>query len=47
MKDNKTKNEGSDKKNKKRNPLDEFGAHVEKIAIKTAESLRKVVDKAL
>jgi len=47
MKDNKTENEGSDKKNKKRNPLDEFGAHVEKIAIKTAESLRKVVDKAL
>jgi Arc/MetJ-type ribon-helix-helix transcriptional regulator len=47
MKDNKTENEGSDKKNKKRNPLDEFGAHVEKIAIKTAESLRKIVDKAL
>jgi hypothetical protein len=47
MKDNKTENEGSAEKNKKRNPLDEFGAHVEKIAIKTAESLRKIVDKAL
>jgi len=47
MKDNKKENEGSAEKNKKRNPLDEFGAHVEKIAIKTAESLRKVVDKAL
>lgn len=45
--DKKEENEGSAEKNKKRHPLDELGAHVEKIAIKTAESLRKVVDKAL
>ncbi len=47
MKDNKTGNKGSAEKNKKRHPLDELGAQVEKIATKTAESLRKIVDKAL
>jgi len=32
---------------KRQSAFDEFGNHVEKIAVKTAESIRKVVDKAL
>jgi Arc/MetJ-type ribon-helix-helix transcriptional regulator len=32
---------------KKQSALDDFGNHVEKIAVKTAESIKKVVDKAL
>lgn len=32
---------------KKHSAFDEFGNHVEKIAVKTAESIRKVIDKAL
>ena len=35
------------KENKQQNPLDEFGAQVEKFASRTAESIKKVVDKAL
>ena len=36
-----------EKSNKQQNPLDEFGAQVEKFASRTAESIKKVVDKAL
>jgi Arc/MetJ-type ribon-helix-helix transcriptional regulator len=38
--------EAEDKK-KKATPLDEFGDHMERFAVKTAESIRKVIDKAL
>jgi hypothetical protein len=38
----------SEKKEKKRHStLDELGAQVEKIAVKTAESIKKVIDKAM
>ncbi len=38
----------SEKKKKKHNlTLDELGAQVEKIAVKTAESIKKVIDKAM
>lgn len=36
-----------EKEKRKPSALDDFGNHVEKIAIKTAESIKKVVDKAL
>lgn len=40
--------EHNEKKAKKQqNPLDDFGAQVEKFASRTAESIKKVVDKAL
>jgi len=49
MKNEKSKkNSDSEKKEKKRqSPLDEFGNQVEKFATKTAESIKKVIDKAL
>lgn len=49
MKNKKTKKDtDSDKKQKKRkSTLDELGNHVEKFAAKTAESIKKVIDKAL
>ncbi len=49
MKNKKTKKDtDSDKKEKKRkSTLDELGNHVEKFAAKTAESIKKVIDKAL
>jgi Arc/MetJ-type ribon-helix-helix transcriptional regulator len=43
-----TKKTKSEKKEKKHHlTLDELGAQVEKIAIKTAESIKKVIDKAM
>lgn len=36
-----------DAEKKKQSALDDFGNQVEKIAVKTAESIKKVVDKAL
>ena len=35
------------KEQEKRPALNEFGNHMEKFAVKTAESIRKVIDKAL
>lgn len=35
------------KQKKHQSPLDELGAQVEKFAVKTAESIKKVIDKAL
>ena len=43
-----TKKTKSEKKEKKHHlTLDELGAQVEKIAVKTAESIKKVIDKAM
>jgi hypothetical protein len=39
--------EEDEQKKKRQSTFDEFGNQVEKIAVKTAESIRKVVDKAL
>ena len=36
-----------EEKKKKTTPLDELGDHMERFAVKTAESIRKVIDKAL
>jgi len=36
-----------DKTKKQQSKLDELGSQVEKIAVKTAESIKKVIDKAL
>ena len=49
MENKKTKQEAkSEKKEKKhQSTLDELGSQVEKIAVKTAESIKKVIDKAL
>jgi Arc/MetJ-type ribon-helix-helix transcriptional regulator len=52
-KQDKTQDQGQDQKGeqepkkKRQSSFDEFGNQVEKIAVKTAESIRKVVDKAL
>lgn len=49
-KDNDTTQEKKDeaqKEKKQQRPFDEFGNHVEKFAVKTAESIRKVIDRAL
>ena len=35
------------KEKKQQGPLDEFGNQVEKFAVKTADSIRKVIDRAL
>jgi hypothetical protein len=43
----KSKSDSEEKKQKKQSPLDEFGNQVEKFAVKTAESIKKVIDKAL
>ncbi|MFC2169069.1 hypothetical protein ACFLRM_00685 [Acidobacteriota bacterium] len=42
---NKTKSQQHNKKSQ--NPLEEFGSQVEKFAVKTAESIKKAIDKAL
>jgi len=50
MTDNKDKmeeEESTEKEKKKQSALDDFGNHVEKFAVRTAESIKKVVDKAL
>ena len=49
MNENNTKKEPSsqDKEKKQHRPLDDFGNQVEKFAVKTAESIRKVIDRAL
>jgi Arc/MetJ-type ribon-helix-helix transcriptional regulator len=44
-KDKKDKTEQQEKRHQR--PLDEFGNQVEKFAVRTAESIRKVIDKAL
>jgi len=43
----KNQTEPEEKEKKKHSALDDFGNQVEKIAVKTAESIKKVVDKAL
>lgn len=45
--DTKNQEKPEDKEKKKQSALDDFGNQVEKIAVKTAESIKKVVDKAL
>ncbi len=45
--DTKSQEEPKEKEKKKSSALDDFGNQVEKIAVKTAESIKKVVDKAL
>ncbi len=47
--ENNTETEEKEEKEEKErhNPLDEFGNQVEKFAVRTAESIKKVVDKAL
>lgn len=45
--EDKDRKEDKDQGKKKQSAFDEFGNHVEKIAVKTAESIRKVVEKAL
>ena len=49
MKDKNTKKETKEtqKEKKQQRPFDEFGDQVEKFAVKTAESIRKVIDRAL
>jgi Arc/MetJ-type ribon-helix-helix transcriptional regulator len=49
MIDNDTRKEplSQDKEKKQHRPLDDFGNQVEKFAVKTAESIRKVIDRAL
>jgi len=44
---NKTEKKSSSNKKSEQKPLDEFGDHMEKFAIKTADSIRKVIDRAL
>lgn len=39
--------EETPKEKKHHGPFDDFGNHVEKFAVKTADSIRKVIDKAL
>jgi len=41
------KKDEPEKEKKQQRPFDEFGNHVEKFAVKTAESIRKVIDRAL
>lgn len=43
----KTQAKEEDKTKKQQSKLDELGSQVEKIAVKTAESIKKVIDKAL
>jgi hypothetical protein len=49
MENEKTKSspESEEKKQKKQSAFDDFGNQVEKFAVKTAESIKKVIDKAL
>lgn len=46
-KDTKKETKKTTKEKKQSGPFDEFGNQVEKFAIKTAESIRKVIDRAL
>jgi len=46
-KDTKKESKSEEKEKKHHRPLDEFGNQVEKFAVKTAESIRKVIDRAL
>ncbi len=46
-KDTKKETKSEEKGKKHHGPLDEFGNQVEKFAVKTAESIRKVIDRAL
>ena len=46
-KEAKKKNSNEQKEQSRHNPLDEFGNQVEKFAARTAESIKKVIDKAL
>ncbi|MFC2165739.1 hypothetical protein ACFLT2_12195 [Acidobacteriota bacterium] len=46
-KDTNNQQETGEKEKRKQSALDDFGDHMEKIAVKTAESIKKVVDKAL
>ncbi|MDH5744807.1 MAG: hypothetical protein OEZ52_14785, partial [Candidatus Aminicenantes bacterium] len=46
-KDTKKESKSEEKEKKHHSPLDEFGNQVEKFAVKTAESIRKVIDRAL
>jgi Arc/MetJ-type ribon-helix-helix transcriptional regulator len=43
----KIKKEEAKKEQEKKPALNEFGDHMEKFAVKTAESIRKVIDRAL
>ncbi len=45
--ENKKTESNSQKEKTHHTPLDEFGSKVEKIAVKTAESIKKALDKAL
>lgn len=47
MENNERKQEESEKKQKKQKTLDELGDHVEKFAVRTAGSIKKVIEKAL
>lgn len=42
-----TQQKTEEKEKKKQSALDEFGNQVEKMAVRTAESIKKVIDKAL
>lgn len=46
-KDTKKETKETTKKKKHQGPFDEFGNQVEKFAVKTADSIRKVIDRAL
>lgn len=47
MENNEKNQEGTGKKQKKQKTLDDLGNHMEKFAVRTAESIKKVIDKAL
>ncbi|MFP4082978.1 MAG: hypothetical protein ACLFVG_09530 [Candidatus Aminicenantes bacterium] len=47
MADKKTENNTDSKEKKRQRPLDEWGNQVEKFASRTAESIKRVIDKAL
>lgn len=46
-KDTKKETKKTQKEKKQQGPFEEFGDHVEKFAVRTAESIRKVIDRAL
>ncbi len=46
-KDTKKETKETTKKEKQSGPFDEFGNQIEKFAVKTADSIRKVIDRAL
>lgn len=47
MSNQRQKKESKPEEQKHHRPLDEFGNHVEKFASRTAESIKRVIDKAL